>query len=132
MTPQEYQARIDACFNTLPTPEEVVDWANQNDFKLEPGGVGNDKCGCALTAVVLMRYPNAYRDAELVTDIPLDSRDVFTEACHGELLGLSDDRTNIWRGFDGLMYSSSLRADQLKGSKQHTFGRTLRRLAGYN
>lgn len=38
----------------LPTIDEAIKFAKDNNFRFEPGAVGNRKCGCAITLVAMM------------------------------------------------------------------------------
>lgn len=35
----------------IPTADEIIDWAEKTGFKFRQCSIGNDKCGCALTAI---------------------------------------------------------------------------------
>lgn len=101
MTLEEFQARIDACFVNLPTPEEVIAWANQNDFKFHCGSIGSPNCGCAITAVILMRYPDAFKDSLQFVDDMQSPPEILADCAYGEVAS-PNDRRPIYEGFDDL------------------------------
>jgi hypothetical protein len=119
LTIEEYQARIDACFNPLPTPEEVVQWAKDNDYTFRCGTIGDAKCGCVLGALVMMRYPTALADAKEFAS-PLESGwNIFTGAIYGKAYTPSNRRP-IYEGFDDLCDEDN---------PMHQYGKAVRKLA---
>jgi hypothetical protein len=106
LTIEEYQARIDACFNPLPTPEEVVQWAKDNDYTFRCGTIGDAKCGCVLGA------------KEFAS--PLESGwNIFTGAIYGKAYTPSNRRP-IYEGFDDLCDEDN---------PMHQYGKAVRKLA---
>lgn len=71
----------------IPTPQELVSWAKQNNFKFKQNSFGNEKCGCALTALCLMKNPGKFK----VEDVD------FILRCFNLNAGM---QFNIIRGFD--------------------------------
>ena len=131
MTPEEFEARVDKAFETLPTPEAVIKWAKEHNFTFKCGTLGDASCGCALTAVALMGYPKVFEEGTAIDWSAYADISTPTEAVHDVLYGQLGDRTNnsiqrgIWRGFDNISFWESDEA-------AYDFGRKLRQLAEEN
>ena len=121
MTFEEYQAKVDACFSPLPTPDEVINWAKENGYKFQCGKIGKSCCGCAIGAVSFMRYPQVLNDAAQFADGMTNPYNIFTGALYGTC-GKPNDRRPIYDGFDDL-YTDDI------DDPRYKFGVELRKLA---
>jgi hypothetical protein len=120
LSPELRQA-IHAAFENLPAPEEVIQWAKANNFKFQQANIGNKNCGCALTAVALMRCPQIL-DGICIPDeaiLVMYGHDISDPVKKNKILAR---RRGIWCGFDHKnVYTSD--------PNNFAFGATVRELA---
>lgn len=121
-TKAEVKELVNNAFKDLPAPEKVVAWAKENNFKLQCGSIGRESCGCALTAITLMGYPEFFKDVDDSDIGTYDSYDIVYGKGRGS--AERDKRNQIFGGFDAILRPSVM------GTPCYAYGKAIRELAG--
>ncbi len=126
MISDELVKAMKAAFETVPTAQEVIDWAKANGFTFIKQTLGAKKsCGCAGAAVFLMRCD----DPELVTEAYSMNDDVYYPDQHiSELYCQTDGKlSSLYVGFD-----SDPKIDLKSDNEWTKFGAELQKLVTLN